>query len=390
MTDLLLAHDFPPIGGGIARWMTELARRYPPGELVVSTGHMPGANDTWTSAVVDRVPVASARLKTLPGLWAWQRRARDLARRHQVGFVWCDTVRPAGYVAREARRRERIPYGIMLHGGDLLQLQAKYRRSRLKALSARALLGGATVLAANSAWTADLAAAVFDELRLPVEDRIRAVPLGTDVDRFRPEADPGPFLARYGLPTGRYLLTVARLVPHKGIDSTIEALALLGPAFADVRYLVVGRGSDAPRLHQLALARGVADRIVWLDQVADDELPAAYRAATVYAGLSRAEGLDIEGFGIALMDAAAAAIPVVAGASGGTAEAVRHEETGFRVPPQDLPAAVAAIGRLLDDPVLAARFGAAGRSWAVSERNWERTVMLLRELSRAGASAGRP
>lgn len=390
MADLLLTHDFPPIGGGIARWMTELARRYPPDDLVVSTGLAPDADDGWTDAPVDRVPVASSRLKTLPGLWAWRRRARELVRDHRVGFVWCDTVRPASYVAREVRRRDGIPYGIMVHGGDLLHLQAKYRRSRLKALSARALLGGASILAANSRWTAELAGEVFGELRVPVDDRIRVVPLGTDVARFRPEVDPVPFLARHGLTAGRYLLTVARLVPHKGIDSVIEALALLGPAYADVRYLVIGRGSDGPRLRELAVARGVADRVVWLDRITDDELPAAYRAATLYAGLSRAEGLDIEGFGIALMDAAGAGIPVVAGASGGTAEAVRHDETGFRVPPRDLPAVVDAIGRLLDDPGLANRFGMAGRAWAVSERNWDRTVARLRDLSRAGASAARP
>ncbi len=387
MTDLLLAHDFPPIGGGIARWMTELARRYPRGELVVSTGSMPGADDGWAPVVVDRLAVASNRLKTLPGLWAWRRRAEELVREHQVGFVWCDTVRPASYIAREIRRRERIPYGIMVHGGDLLQLRAKYRRSRLKALSARALLGGATFLAANSSWTAQLAEEVLAELQVPAGARVRVVPLGTDVARFRPDVDPTPFLARHGLTTGRYLLTVARLVPHKGVDSVIEALARLGPTCADVRYLVIGRGSDGPRLRDLAVARGVADRIVWLEGVSDDELPAAYCAAAVYAGLSRAQGLDIEGFGIALMDAAGAGLPVVAGASGGTAEAVRHEETGFRVPPEDPAAAADALTRLLGDPDLANRFGTAGRAWAVSERNWDRTVAMLRELSRAGASS---
>ena len=71
MTDLLVAFDFPPIGGGIARMMAEVARRYP-GGLVVSTGAMPNADDR--GIVVDRIPVASERLRTLPGLWRWTRR----------------------------------------------------------------------------------------------------------------------------------------------------------------------------------------------------------------------------------------------------------------------------------------------------------------------------
>ena len=73
MTELLLAFDFPPIGGGIARWMAELALRYPPGELIVSTGTLPGADDRGFPGPIDRISIPSNRLRTLPGLWAWRR-----------------------------------------------------------------------------------------------------------------------------------------------------------------------------------------------------------------------------------------------------------------------------------------------------------------------------
>ena len=82
MTDLLLTYDFPPMGGGIARMMGEIGRRYPPGALVVSTGWFEGGNefDAGFPHPVDRVAVPSHRLRTAQGLIRWGRRAATLAR----------------------------------------------------------------------------------------------------------------------------------------------------------------------------------------------------------------------------------------------------------------------------------------------------------------------
>jgi len=84
MTTLLLAHDFPPLGGGIARLHGELARRYPAGELIVSTPQDPDAGevDAQFPGMVDRLPVSRKRTRSLPGLLLWSRRAASLAREH--------------------------------------------------------------------------------------------------------------------------------------------------------------------------------------------------------------------------------------------------------------------------------------------------------------------
>src|SRR3989454_799634 len=86
MTTLLLAHDFPPLGGGIARLHGELARRYPAGELIVSTPQDPDAADVDAqyNGAVDRLPIGRRTTKSLPGLLLWSRRAASLARRHHV------------------------------------------------------------------------------------------------------------------------------------------------------------------------------------------------------------------------------------------------------------------------------------------------------------------
>jgi phosphatidylinositol alpha-1,6-mannosyltransferase len=384
---LLLTQDFPPRGGGIARMHGELARRYPPGELIVSTSQDRDAAEVdaeLAPAIIDRLGVSRRLTKTLPGLLLWSRRATSLAREHRVRFVHCGNVKPGGYPARWVHERLGIPYSIFLYGADLLSEQHKYHSSALKRRSGRAIFGGAARLIAISGWTRDLALTVLGELGLDGHgQRLRVVHLGTDPERFRPGIDPTALRQRFGLEDGgvRWLLTVARLEPHKGVDMVLRALpAIIGRA-PDVRYAVAGKGAEREKLQKLAHKMGVADRVRFLGEVGERDLPALYNLASVYVGASRrAERLGVEGFGISLVEASACGLPVVAGKSGGIPDAVRDGETGFLVPPDD-PAAIAdGVGRLLGDRDLAARIGAAGRRAVETYYNWDRVVRDLRGI----------
>ena len=385
---LLFAYDFPPMPGGIAAALGAIARCAGPA-LVVSTGAAATAAGTYEkrSTLVDRLPLPSDRLRTAPGLVRWALRGHDLVLRHQPGILWAGNLKPAGHVAHWLGHRHRIPYGVILYGSDVLRLKRQAERSRVKRLVARRLLGGAGRIAAISQWTLDQALELGHRLAIPqLGDRAGLLPLGVDAARFHPGAGAGT-RERRRQGASCWLLTVSRLVPHKGVDVALEVLGELRGRGLDVGYMVAGEGPDAERITRRAAELGVADAVRWLGPVADDELPALYAAADVYLGLSREEGLEVEGFGLALLEASASGIPVVAGASGGTGEAVLDDITGFRVPPLDVAVAADRVERVLTDRSLARRLGAEGRARAEARFSWGRTVAVLLN---PGSPAGVP
>jgi phosphatidyl-myo-inositol dimannoside synthase len=380
---LLLSFDFPPMGGGIARWMGELAKRYPPDTLIVSTGRYPEDSkaDEQLPTRIDRLPLASSRLRSLPGILAWSRRAAALALEHGVEFIWCGNIKPAAYPAWWTKLRNRVPYGILLHGGDLLILGRQVRGSLLKRRTARALLGSASVLVTNSTWTQALCERVLEELGLGRQQgRIRTVALGTDPIRFRPQLSTEPVRARYQLEKRRWLLSVARLARHKGHDVGIRTLARLKEAYPDLGYAIVGSGEELGRLQRLALSLGVANRVRFLGNVPDDDLPALYNCAEIYLGLSRMTDQAVEGFGISLVEASACGLPVVAGRAGGIPDAIHEGKTGLLVDPQDGDEVAITLHQLLDNPTLGRRLGAAGRQAVETYYNWDRVTAELAQF----------
>lgn len=390
-TDLLLTSNFPPLYDGIASWMSQLARHYGNDAMLVSLGSEPEqeASDARQRVRIDRMTIPRARLRTLPGIVAWSRRAATLARENQVAFTWCGNLKPPAYVAWWLRARMGIPYGIILHGTELLQMR-RHGSGFRKRFVARTLLGNAAVIVTNSQWTRTMTLQLFDDLGVSVPpDRVFAVPLGADLDRFHAGIDTTKVRSKYGLNGGRWMLTVGRLVEHKGQDQVIRALALLRDIEPDLRYAVAGSGVYGVKLRALASELGVEDRVNFLGHVEDDELPALYNAAELYVGASRVAVDHVEGFGISLIEAAATSLPVIAGREGGMPEAVVEGVTGLLADPYDPASLAATIRSLLDAPEYAAKLGAEGRRVAESRYTWQRVARDLRAIADAHSRSSR-
>lgn len=357
--------------------MGELALRYPPRSLVVSTGTYPDsdASDAGFPQTIDRVGIHATRLRTANGLALWTWRAGRLVQRHRPGFAWCGELKPAAYPAAWLARRYQLPYGVFAYGTELLLLDAKLRRSAFKRWTGRILLGRAAVVVAISDWSAELARSVLGALgRTDAVGRVRTVRLGTDPAHFRPGVDPAAVRRKYGLDGGPWILTVARLEWHKGIDTVIKALPAIRAAHPATRYAVAGVGDRRPHFERLVAALGLGDAVRFLGGVPDAELPAVYNAADLYVGASRRHELMAEGFGISLVEASACGRAVVGGRSGGVPDAVRDGETGILVDPDDPGAVAAGVNRLLGDAGLRSRMGAAGRRAVETYYNWDRVA----------------
>ncbi len=189
---------------------------------------------------------------------------------------------------------------------------------------------------------------------------------GTHPDRFAPPAAPTT-----GPPV---LLTVARLVPRKGIDTVLQALPPLLDRSPDLQYWIVGNGPAQASLAQQAQELGLMHAVRFMHEVSDSELPEIYRKSTIFVMPPRADyrAGSVEGFGIVYLEASASGLPVIAADSGGAAEAMIENETGLLVPPDDPPALTNALLRLLNDSGMRDRMGRAGRRWVESEMNWDR------------------
>jgi len=204
---------------------------------------------------------------------------------------------------------------------------------------------------------------------------VRVLPCGVDPDLFRP-VDGERLRGELGLGNRPIVLTLARIVPRKGHDLVIRALAEVRRRIPDATYLVAGTGGSHYVEHLRALAEscGVSKAVRFLGPVADEALPGLYSASNVYVMTSRSlEGdSNFEGFGITYLEANACGIPVIGADSGGVADAIVDGQTGFLVPPNDVPVLADRLHRLLADPDLARRMGAAGRARVLGELTWDR------------------
>lgn len=226
---------------------------------------------------------------------------------------------------------------------------AHLERSRLMELAAPILRSVQRRLSAQVAVSR--AAAAF--LSRAVPGRVEIVPNGVDVRRF---SDPGP--PAQGLPGSRRILWVARLDPQKGFPVMVRAFARVAAELDDVSLVVVGDGRDRDALGLLSKAD--RDRVAVLGTVAHDHLPAYHAAADVFASPATGQ----ESFGITLVEAMAAGLPVVATDIPGYREVLTDGVEGLLVPPGDPDALAGALRRVLTDPDLASRLAAAGRGRA--------------------------
>jgi phosphatidylinositol alpha-1,6-mannosyltransferase len=377
MRTLLITEIFPPRNGGSGRWFWEVYRRLPRAEYVVAAGEDPRAADfdqTHDLRVV-RAPLTLpdwgvCSFRGLRNYWRAFRALRRVVKAEGITRVHCGRCVPEGWLALLLKRFHGLPYVCYAHGEEVKRSSpgnpAGVLSSRQLCWMTRKVLWGADFIVPNSRNTEHI---LRCEWGLP-SDRIHLLYPGVDTERFVPDRRREDVRGRLGWGDRPVVLTVGRLQKRKGHDQMIRALRAVRESVPDVLYAVVGDGEERRALQDLVAQEGLGGGVQFLGEVDDATLIQCYQQCDLFVLPNRQIGSDIEGFGMVLLEAQACGKPVVAGASGGTAETMRIPWTGRTVPcegPEELAAQVAA---LLADRDRLDQMGRAAREWVVEKFDW--------------------
>lgn len=228
----------------------------------------------------------------------------------------------------------------------------------------------AALILADAEYTARRGREVLDR-------PVHVLPSGTDPERFRPNAKARHSLRKQLGFTDRdiVLLNVAALEKRKGVWRVIEALPSIRQQCSNIRYLILGEGSDRPRLEQKVADLNLTDTVIFAGTTAD--LPPYYNAADIFVMLS-----DSEAGSVACLEAMASGLPVVVSKAGGFSEVV-NTSNGQIVNLDDPDEIRCAIGELVQDESLRRQLGAAGRRTVVQKYAWTRIAEQLLALCRS-------
>jgi glycosyltransferase involved in cell wall biosynthesis len=325
----------------------------------------------------------------LYGLW----------RRPGVRLLHAHVLKRPGAIVRSAARLKGIPYVVTLHGGifdvppaELASIvehqEGKFEWGKF----AGALLGSRRVLEdAGAVICVGATEAVKAREALP-HGRIHHIGNGVDTAFFR-TGDRAVFRAHHALPAdARVVLCVSRFDPQKDQLSVVEAFEKAALTDGRLHLVLAGPATQedyVARIDARIAASPAAARVRRLGSLAPGsaELAGAFAASDIFMIASRHEP-----FGIVVLEAWSAGLPVVASNAGGLADLVAEGVTGFSFTAGDSAASSAALGRALADPGLAAACAAAGRRRAEEEFSWDRIATRTESVYREAEEwhCGRP
>lgn len=373
MKHLLVTNDFPPKIGGIQSLLWEWWRRLPADSFAVLTTPHPDA-----AAFDAEQPFTVVRTREpvlLPHPWM-RNRIHSVAREFGADFVVLDPALPLGLVGPTLD----LPYMVVVHGAEVT---VPGRLPVSKQVLGTVLRGAEHVIAAGGYPAEEARHSAGREIAHTV------IPPGVDTDRFVPLSSEEKSRARahFGWSDDdEIVLGVSRLVPRKGFDVVIDAVARLAPHRPRLKLVIASTGRDKDRLEKLARVSGAP--VEFVGRVDHDKLPWLYGAADVFSMMCRNRwgGLEQEGFGIVFVEAAACGVPQVAGDSGGAAEAVLDDVTGYVMEdPRDAAGLAARIEAILSDDAMRAEMARRSRERAVTEFNYDVLSARLGDVLRVGS-----
>ena len=365
---LLVTNDFPPKIGGIQNLLYEWWRRLPSESFAVLTSPYSGSKQFDAAQSFE---IRRTREPVLLPHPLMVRKINKMAKQFGAELVVLDPALPLGLIGPNLN----LPYAVVLHGAEIV---VPGRLPVVSRLLAR-VLNNAELIIASGSYPAAEASRICRSSK-----RIEVITPGVDIQRFKVLSSEQRIEARkqFGVAEDAELIVgISRLVPRKGFDVLIRAVARLAIEFPKLRLIVGGDGRDRARLERIA--RELMSPTTFLGRVSDDDLPKLYGCADINAMLCRSRwmGLEQEGFGIVFAEAAACGVPQIAGRSGGASDAVDHNITGLIVEdPTRVDDVVSSLRRLLVDKSQLLKMGQASRLRAENLFDYDKLALKLGQV----------
>ena len=365
---LLVTNDFPPKIGGIQNLLYEWWRRLPSESFAVLTSPYSGSKQFDAAQSFE---IRRTREPVLLPHPLMVRKINKMAKQFGAELVVLDPALPLGLIGPNLN----LPYAVVLHGAEIV---VPGRLPVVSRLLSR-VLNNAELIIASGSYPAAEASRVCRSSK-----RIEVITPGVDIQRFKVLSSEQRIEARkqFGVAEDAELIVgISRLVPRKGFDVLIRAVARLAIEFPKLRLIVGGDGRDRARLERIA--RELMSPTTFLGRVSDDDLPKLYGCADINAMLCRSRwmGLEQEGFGIVFAEAAACGVPQIAGRSGGASDAVDHDITGLIVEdPTRVDDVVSSLRRLLVDKSQLLKMGQASRLRAENLFDYDKLALKLGQV----------
>lgn len=272
-------------------------------------------------------------------------------------------IAPSGVIAALTPRA--APLVITVHRWDILEFPYRWPLART-----------ATQVALNSAQgIITVSQPILFEVMKFVRpgSRVTRIPNAVDTQRFRPDVEAGPLKQQMGIPENhRVVLSVGQLIPRKGFQYLIQAIASIMRQHNQLSLVIAGRGPMYAGLQQLGHELGLGEKLKLPGLVEYTLLPSFYAMADVFAMPSLSEGHCVT-----ILEAMSSGKPIVASDIAANAESVIHGRNGFLVRPTDSDDLGNALLPLLSDDSLRGKFARNSRERAITEFSWKTRVRRL-------------
>jgi len=358
MNLLLVTIDFPPMRGGVARYLDALARFFADTiEVVASPMKESEAADEAAAYKVTRVKLLES--------WGWPKwipAVREMISRSAgADLMLVSHVLPIGTAAWMTRKATGQRYVVFLHGMDF----ALATRNRAKRAITACVLKNASLVVTNSEALKKEVETMFQPKNMLV-----VYPPTTKhlVTQEKATQHDGPV----------HLLTVGRLVARKGHLRVLKALKELKEGNVPFTYTIVGNGPMRDEIQEHIEVFGLEQHVSVRQDVDDKKLAEIYASSDIFVMPVLQNNRDREGFGMVYIEAAAYGIPSIATEMPGVDEAVLDSQTGLLVKDEDHAALVRAMRTLMTDASLREKLGAAAQI-RVQEFTPERQFGRLKE-----------